>query len=75
MTVTADAKGRVGLPGAKPGDSFRVEQSGDELRLTLLKPVPKPGKARLVKRNGLTMIESDHPITQEMVRAALDEFP
>ncbi len=76
MTVTADAKKRVVLPGAKPGDSFKVEQDGAHIRLTLLKPAePKPNKAWLVKKGGHYVIRSERPITQEMVRAAMDEFP
>jgi hypothetical protein len=75
MTVTADAKKRVVLPSAKPGDSYQVEQTGGEIRLRLLKPVPKE-KARLVKgANGYLVAVGTRPITQEMVSAAMDEFP
>jgi hypothetical protein len=38
MTVIADNKRRVVLPGAKPGDAFDVQDSGVKKVLTLLKP-------------------------------------
>jgi bifunctional DNA-binding transcriptional regulator/antitoxin component of YhaV-PrlF toxin-antitoxin module len=36
MTVKVDKKGRVLLPGAKPGDVFTVEVSDEKILLTKL---------------------------------------
>jgi hypothetical protein len=75
MTVTTDAKKRVVLPGAKPGDSFDLKIIGEEFRLTRLKPAQKRDSVRLVRKHGYTMAAGTRPITQEQVRTALDEFP
>jgi hypothetical protein len=75
MTVTADAKKRVVLPGAKPGDSFDVKVVGSEFRLTRLELGARRDSARLVKRHGLFLAAGTRPVTQEQVRTALDEFP
>jgi hypothetical protein len=79
MTVTADAKRRVVLPSVNPGDSFKVEQNGSEIRLLLLKPVEskagKPSKVRMLKKDGYTVGELDHPIDMAALQLALDEFP
>jgi hypothetical protein len=56
MTVTADNKRRVVLPGAKPGDVFEVKDSGVQKVLTLLEPAhPRFSKGKLVRdrRTGL----------------------
>ena len=46
MTVTADAKRRVVVPGIKPGDVFACEQQG-ESRFTLVKLIlPPPAKKK-----------------------------
>jgi hypothetical protein len=75
MTVTTDAKKRVVLPGAKPGDSFDVKIIGEEFRLTRLKMPLMQDTVRLVKRHGYTLAAGTRPITQEQVRSAMDEFP
>jgi hypothetical protein len=77
MTVTADAKKRVVLKTAKPGDTFDVQVTGGEIRLTLMKPVQqKPTRPRLVKGpKGYLVIQTDRPITHEEVRKVMDEFP
>ncbi len=77
VTVIADNKKRVVLPSAKPGDCFQVDLIGDqEVRLTLLKPAPKADKARLVRGpKGYLLAVGSRTITQEEVRAAMDEFP
>lgn len=76
MTVTVDNKKRVVLPTAKPGERFELQVTGDEFRLVLLKPAAKPDKARLVKGSqGYRVAAGPQTITQEQVRAALDEFP
>jgi len=46
MTVTADAKRRVVVPGIKPGDVFACEQQ-DENRFMLVKlTVPSPARKK-----------------------------
>jgi hypothetical protein len=46
MTVTADAKRRVVVPGVKPGDVFACEQQ-DENRFVLVKlTLPPPARKK-----------------------------
>ncbi len=56
-----------------------MEQNGSEIRLVLLKPVEskasKPSKVRMLKKDGYTVGELDHPIDMVALRLALDEFP
>ncbi len=47
MTVTADAKKRVVLPPAKPGQCFDVRLSSDG-RMVLTPMVPKPEPKKLI---------------------------
>ena len=46
--VRADAKRRVVIPGAKPGDVFDVQREGDERYVfaRLHRPSTPPGKSR-----------------------------
>jgi hypothetical protein len=74
MTVIADNKKRVTLP-TKPGERFDLQSFGnDKFVLTRLEPV-KPGKIRLIKKNGYTVAVSSRKITQAETRKLLDEFP
>ena len=76
MTVTADAKRRVVLPPAKPGDRFDVQISTNgKLVLTPLIPDERFNKVKLVKKHGYTVAVTSRPITQAQTRAYLDEFP
>jgi hypothetical protein len=76
MTVTADAKRRVVLPPAKPGDRFDVQLSTNgKLVLTPLIPDERFNKVKLVKKHGYTVAVTSRPITQAQTRAYLDEFP
>ena len=47
-TVRADAKKRVVVPGAAPGDVFDVQRQGDEryVLVRLRRPDPAPAKTR-----------------------------
>jgi bifunctional DNA-binding transcriptional regulator/antitoxin component of YhaV-PrlF toxin-antitoxin module len=47
-TVRADAKGRIVIPGAKPGDVFDVQRQGDDrcVFVRLRGPSLAPGKSR-----------------------------
>lgn len=76
MTVTADAKKRVVLPPAKPGDRFDVQLSTNgKLVLTPLIPDERFNKVKLVKKHGYTVAVTSRPITQAQTRAYMDEFP
>ena len=76
MTVTADAKKRVVLPPARPGERFDVQiSSNGKLVLTPLIPDERPNQVKLVRKHGYLVAVSSRPITQEQVRAAMDEFP
>jgi hypothetical protein len=43
--------------------------------LTLLKTANDGDRIQLIKKHGYTVARGTRPITQEQVRAALDEFP
>ena len=79
MTVKADAKRRVRLTSVNPGDVFSVHVTGDQVLLTLMKPVetkePKPAKVRIVKRGRYHVGVLDRPINEEALKKALEEFP
>ena len=47
-TVRADARKRVVIPGAEPGDVFDVQRDGDEryVLVRLNRPAAAPGKSR-----------------------------
>jgi hypothetical protein len=76
MTVIADAKRRVTLRTARPGDRFdvRVANNG-QLVLTRLVMADKPERVRLIKKHGYTVAVGKRTINQEQVRKLLDEFP
>ena len=79
MTVTADAKRRVILRAAEPGDRFDVQVSHDgTMLLTKLVPVTnmdKPNRVRFIRRNGRTVGVTERPIDVAAVKAVLAEFP
>jgi hypothetical protein len=76
VTVIADAKKRVVLPPARPGDRFDLAVSEGKYVLTKLEPVKEQrNKVRLVRKHGYLVAVSERPITQEMTRRYLDEFP
>ena len=54
MTVIADNKRRVVLPGAKPGDRFDVQDSGLKKVLTLLEPAHVVWSEGVLKRDPKT---------------------
>jgi hypothetical protein len=76
MTVTTDEKKRVVIPTARPGDRFDVQVTAEgRVVLTRLELADKTDNIRLMKKNGYTVARGTRKITQEQVRAALDEFP
>jgi hypothetical protein len=77
MSVTVDDRHRVALPNAKPGEEFDVQTAGDGVFiLRRLEPATnRPVKAKLVKENGFTVIETDCAIDEKALNEALAEFP
>ena len=77
MTVTADAKQRVILPQARPGDTFDVQLAGEgKLILTRLESGAfNPAQVRIEKRGTFSVGVLDHPINDEALKAALADFP
>jgi hypothetical protein len=75
MIVTVDEQQRVALPSpARPGDAFDLKQTGDA-RFTLTRVDQPVAGVRLERKNGYLIAVTQHPITQEATRRALDEFP
>ena len=75
-TLKLDGQKRIRLPDFKPGQVFAYELDGKgAVTLTPVVKVETKAKAHLEKRNGFTLAVSERPITQEQVRAFLDEFP
>jgi len=78
MTITADAKKRVRLGLAKPGDRFDVQVTGDgAFILRRLEPIAgRTFKARLVKdRDGFTAVVPAQPINEAAIEELLADFP
>jgi len=76
MTVTTDAKKRVVIPSASPGDRFDVQLTQEgKVVLTPLELAHKPETVRLVKRHGYTVARGTRPITGEQARKAVNKFP
>jgi hypothetical protein len=75
VIVTVDPQRRVTLPTrARPGDVFDLEQTGQG-RFTLTRLEQTAPGMRLEQRDGYLVAVTQHPITQEATRRALDEFP
>ena len=78
VTVTADAKKRIVLPTAKPGDRFDVEIGADGVFiLRRLEPIKRarPVKVRFEKRGRYTVGLTDRPINMGVVTELLANFP
>ena len=81
MSVTVDDRKRVVLPGAKPGEEFDVQVSGQGVFiLRRLEPVklkgPRPAKLlRFEKRGRFTVAVLDRPIDERALKEALADFP
>lgn len=59
MTVTADSKKRVVLPGARPGDVFACEQQDENhYSLVKLQPPPAPKEKKMTKAQVLRAIKN-----------------
>jgi len=77
MTVITDAKRRVTLPGASPGERWDM-QFPDENRIVLHRLThaeTKPEAVRLEKRGRLTVGVNRRPVNPAALAEALAEFP
>jgi hypothetical protein len=88
ITIKADDRRRVMLPGAKPRQKFRfLELENGTITLTPVKPVkphkeedalekPRPApKFKLTKQDGFTVIETDRQVSQKTINELLSELP
>lgn len=77
MTVTADAKNRVTLPSAKPGDQFDVHLAGQgKVVLTKISSADDaPAKVRIEKHGKFSVGVLDRPIDEQALKEALAELP
>ena len=73
-TLTVDDYQRIRLPDVTPRQKFAYVKEGTKIILTLVQPV-KANRARLVKVNGRLLLETDHPVTLEDTKRALEDFP
>jgi hypothetical protein len=75
VKLKADNQGRIACREFfPPKAAFEVtRQSDGSIRVVEL--VESKPKSRLVRRKGRTYIETDRPITNEDVAAAMAEFP
>ena len=77
MTVIADEKKSVTLPGAKPGDRFdlQVINEGKILLTPLDTASARTAVVRIEKKEGFTVGVLDRPIDDKALSEALNEFP
>lgn len=76
-TLTVDDEKRVCLPDARPHQVFAYESSADGSihLMPLAARAVGPVRARLVRRDGRTLAETDHVITNEDVQRVMESFP
>jgi hypothetical protein len=79
VTLKADNRRRVQLPGAKPGQVFAyVDEGNGRVTLILVKPVVEDrptAKVRFIKEDGFTVGVSDRAVDETALKQALAEFP
>jgi hypothetical protein len=78
MTVVTDSRHRITLREAKPGQAFDVQipEEGKYILTKLVTAKSGANKAHLIRgKAGYLVAVSERPVTQDMVRAALDDFP
>jgi hypothetical protein len=76
ITVKADDRRRVKLPDTKPGPVYVYELFGEVVKLTPVKPVgPKPMKARVEKQRGYTVVVTDRPVDESVIKELAADFP
>lgn len=78
MTIIADAKKRVTLPGSSPGEAFDVQflDENKMLLVRLKRPESKPHRVRFEKQGRFTVGVVDAAVvSREAIAEALEEFP
>ena len=74
MTITADAKKRVRLGLAKPGDRFDVQVSSEGIFvLRRLEPIKdeRPNKVKFIKKDGFTVGHTSKQVSLETIKELL----
>lgn len=77
MTTTADESKRVLIPQARPGQVYTVQADAEGV-VTLIPVKPaeeKPMKARLEQHGGYTVVVTDRPVDEQVIRELLADFP
>lgn len=76
MKLTADSEGRLGCRELfAPKKTFDATRPPDgSIRVVEVAERPS-SQARLVRRDGRTYLEADHPVSNEDVQAIMSEFP
>jgi hypothetical protein len=76
-TLSVDKYQRVRLPDVKGGQKFAYENKGNGvLTLTEVKPLEeRPMKARLKKRGRYTVVVTDRPVDESVIKQMLSDFP
>ena len=71
VTVVADTKKRVVVPGAKPGDVFACERQSENhfLLIRLATPPPPPKKTKAEVRRALRSSKMKFDLTWDELRA------
>jgi len=79
MTVTADDRKRVMLPDARPGELFDYSRDAEgRIILRRMKPDPEtklPRKQLVKGKDGHIYVTGGIPVTTELVRKLMEEFP
>lgn len=76
-TVSVDKYHRIRLPDVEGGKRFAYENKGNGvLTLTEINPAEKkPIKARLEKRGRYTVVVTDRPVDETVIKELLADFP
>ncbi len=75
-TVVADEQQRIRVPECHPGDAFEVRLEGEwRIILTRVGPYAAPAAVKIAKKNGFSVGSVDHPVSEEVIRRALNDFP
>lgn len=75
MKLKADNDGRIGCRELfTPQKTFDATRQPDG-SIRIVELIEKPAHARLVRRNGRTYLESEHPVTNQDTEAILSQFP
>lgn len=76
MKLTADNEGRIACRELfTPRKTFDASRQPDgSIRIVELVDTPSP-RARLVRRDGHTYLQSEQPVTNEDTQAIMNQFP